>query len=262
MVKLPARPPLHTVLYNNLETIEFSSLRNQPTECDTRPLPNLFPQVRPSGEFKPLCDAVQRVSPGLTRHLLPRWNAVRVPMSLRLALVITARRDRCKRIYRWRLGYAKSTEAACGVSFQRGRLMVPQYPFNTETAEIWRRSVVPSARPLSNLFFSVSCLPTGVLPLRCLLSFRRDVTDGMWVASRPKKGTVNPCLREFGDCPFFSHLSAMPSPVQPHLLGVHHAIHSVSDVSRCNVCAGPGASAICVACPDGSLDVWTTPHGA
>ena len=68
-----------------------------------------------------------------------------------------------------------------GESFQRGRLMVPQYPFNTETA-IWRCSVVPSARPLQS-FFSVLCFPTGVLPLRCRLPFRRDVTGGMWVAS-------------------------------------------------------------------------------
>lgn len=121
------------------------------------------------------------------------------------------------------------------------------------------RARVPS--PI--FFFPVSCLPTGVLHLRCLLSFRRDVTDGMWVASRPKKGAVNPCLRGLGDCPFFSHLSAMPSPVQPHLvLGVHHAIHSVSDVSRCNVCAGPGASAICVACPLTVLLTSEQPHTA
>jgi hypothetical protein len=175
----------------------------------------------------------------------------------------TARRDRCKRIYRWRLGYAKSTEAACGGSFQRGRLMVPQYPFNTETANIWRRSIVPSARPLSNLFFFRLVSPNGCSS-SSLPSFVSSRCHGRDVGRiTTKKGAVNPCLRGLGDCPFFSHLSAMPSPVQPHLvLGVHHAIHSVSDVSRCNVCAGPGASAICVACPLTVLLTSEQPHTA
>ena len=50
--------------------------------------------------------------------------------------------------------------------------MVPQYPFNTETANIWRRSVVPVTEraPLSNHFFS--SLDSQLGPLLFVAFFR------------------------------------------------------------------------------------------
>jgi len=146
----------------------------------------------------------------------------------------------------------------------RGRLRVPQYPFNTETANIWRRSVVPSARS-SNHFFFVSCLPAGVFPLRCLL-FVSSRCHGRNVGRiMTKKGSCQPLFeRTWGLSFFFAPFChAQPSPAPSRLVflstNLEDAIQlAMVHAAMCVRDAG-ASSAICVAC---ALMASGQPHTA
>jgi len=120
--------------------------------------------------------------------------------------------------------------------------MVPQYPFNTETANIWRRSVVPSVRSSPIIYFFVSCLPAGVLP--SFVSVAMSRTDVGRIMTT--KGRCQPLFeRTLGLSFFFAPFChAQPSPAPSRL-----------------VCPSRNLD-ICGVRPDGSLGVWTTPHGA